>query len=320
MSVPSSLPRVLMLVAAAACWGFGTVLSKQMLAEVAPLTLLPVQLLASSAFLAVVSRASGTRLTWSPQLRRLTALGVLNPGASYALGLLGLTAVSASLSVLLWATEPVLILVLAVVVLRERVPPALLAVLAVALVGVLLVVYRPGAAGTAAGIGLTVAAVAACAVYTVLARRLLLDDASVSVALAQQVAALGFAVVLLLVVRMAGNPGGAADLAALPLQTWVAAAGSGVLYYGLAFWLYLAALRRVPASVAGSFITLVPVFGVAGGYAVGDRLSERQWIGAAVVVVAMLLVAVHEGRAERSVPTPQRKDGQPPRGWRARLP
>ncbi len=31
---------------------------------------------------------------------------------------------------------------------------------------------------------------------------------------------------------------------------------------------------------------LVPVFGIAAGYLVGNRLSDRQWIGAAIVVVA----------------------------------
>lgn len=293
MSEPSGTSRVLLLalVAAAACWGVGTVVSKQMLAQVAPLTLLPVQLLASCVFLAVVSRGSGHRITWSPQLRRLTALGVLNPGLSYALALLGLTAISASMSVLLWATEPVLIVLLAVVFLRERVPVALLVPIAVAFAGVLMVVYRPGAAGTTAGVGLTVGAVAACALYTVLARRLLLDDASVSVALVQQLAALGFAVLLLLAVRVVGNPDGLADLNGLPPQTWLAAAASGVLYYGLAFWLYLTALRGVPASVAGSFITLVPVFGVAAGHLVGERLTDRQWVGAVVVVLAMTMVA-----------------------------
>lgn len=288
-----SYSRVLMLVGAAACWGVGTVLTKQVLADVAPLTLLPMQLLASCLFLLVVSMAGRTRITWSPQLRRLTALGVLNPGLAYALGLLGLASISASMSVLLWAAEPVLILLLAVVLLRERVPMPLVASMAIAVAGVLLVVYRPGAAGTGAGVALTLGAVACCALYTVLARRLLLDDASVSVALAQQVAALVFALVLLTGSVAAG---GSIDAATLSPGTWLAAAGSGILYYGLAFWLYLRALREVSASVAGSFITLVPVFGVAAGHLVGERLSDRQWVGAAVVVGAMLFVAVQQVR------------------------
>ena len=291
-----SLHRVQMLIAAAACWGVGTVITKQVLSDIAPLTLLPIQLAASCVFLTLVSRASRTRISWSPQMRRLSGIGILKPGIAYALGLVGLTSISASMSVLLWATEPVLIVLLAVVVLREHVPATLTVPLAVAVLGVLLVVYQPGAAGTAVGVALTVAAVTACALYTVLARRLMLDDASLSIVLVQQAAALGFAVLLVAVGEVV--TGRALDIGSLTPQAWLAGAASGVLYYGLAFWFYLSGLRQVPASVAGSFITLVPVFGVAAGYVVGERLSPVQWLGAMIVVVAVAVVALRQSRAD----------------------
>jgi len=50
-----------MLVAATACWGVGTVVTKQVLDDVAPLTLLPVQLTASCLLLAGVSLLTRTR-------------------------------------------------------------------------------------------------------------------------------------------------------------------------------------------------------------------------------------------------------------------
>jgi probable blue pigment (indigoidine) exporter len=296
--MPSRQPlhRVYMLIAAAACWGVGTVITKQVLSDIAPLTLLPIQLAASCVFLTLVSRASRTNITWSPQMRRLSGLGILNPGIAYALGLVGLTSISASMSVLLWATEPVLIVLLAVVALREHVPATLAVPLAVAVLGVLLVVYQPGAAGNAVGVALTLAAVSACALYTVLARRLMLDDASLSIVLVQQAAALGFAVLLVAMGEVV--TGRALDIGSLTPQAWLAGAASGVLYYGLAFWFYLSGLRQVPASVAGSFITLVPVFGVAAGYIVGERLSPVQWLGAMVVVVAVAVVALAQGRTD----------------------
>jgi probable blue pigment (indigoidine) exporter len=296
--MPSRQPlhRVYMLIAAAACWGVGTVITKQVLSDIAPLTLLPIQLAASCVFLTLVSRASRTNITWSPQMRRLSGLGILNPGIAYALGLVGLTSISASMSVLLWATEPVLIVLLAVVALREHVPATLAVPLAVAVLGVLLVVYQPGAAGNAVGAALTLAAVSACALYTVLARRLMLDDASLSIVLVQQAAALGFAVLLVAMGEVV--TGRALDIGSLTPQAWLAGAASGVLYYGLAFWFYLSGLRQVPASVAGSFITLVPVFGVAAGYIVGERLSPVQWLGAMVVVVAVAVVALAQGRTD----------------------
>ena len=191
------------LVAAAACWGLGTVVSKQVVDDVAPLTLLPMQLAASCVFLLLITLVRREPFGWTPPMRRLAALGVLNPGLAYALGLIGLTTITASMSVLLWALEPVVILLLAALVLRELIPTALAASVAVAIPGVLLVVYQPGATGDAVGITLTLVSIGFCALYTVLTRRLMLDDSSLTVVLAQQVAALVFAVVLASVVDAA---------------------------------------------------------------------------------------------------------------------
>lgn len=287
-----SYSRVPLLVAATACWGTGTVVTKQVLDSVEPPTLLPLQLAASCLFLLAAVRISSTRVIWSPQMTRLTLLGILNPGAAYALGLLGLASITASMSVLLWAAEPVLILLLAAAVLREHVPLALAAAIAVAVLGVVLVVYQPGATGDAVGVALTLAAVGACALYTVLTRRLLIDDASLPVVLTQQAAALGFAVVLAAIVQGAGGDGW--STASMTPLTWVGAAASGILYYGAAFWFYLAGLRQVPASVAGAFLPLIPVFGVGAAYLTGERLDPRQWLGAALVVGATVVVTTRQ--------------------------
>ena len=284
MPESTSYRHALLIVSATACWGGGTVLSKQVLDRgVAPLTLLAIELAASTLLLGLGALVLGVRPHWSPAFARLALLGVLNPGVAYAFGLLGLVTITASLSVLLWATEPVLIMLLAVLLLRERIAAATMIAVAVALVGVLLVLYRPGASGDGIGICLTVGAVSACAFYTVLTRRLLLDDSSLEVVLVQQGAALCFAVTLVGVAWVVGitNLGMPVDLA-----TWRLAAVSGMVYYGLAFWFFIGGLRGVPASVAGSLFPLIPVFGIAAGYLVGDRLSDRQWVGAAMVVGA----------------------------------
>ena len=95
---------VLALIGAAAAWGIATVITRA-LSEIPPLTLLPVQLAVSVALLSTVLVVDRKHLTWPAGLRRLGLLGILNPGISYALGLVGLTLITASLSVLLWATS-----------------------------------------------------------------------------------------------------------------------------------------------------------------------------------------------------------------------
>src|SRR5688572_7203623 len=76
------------LVAATACWGVATAISKRAVDEIAPLTLLPIQLAVSVAILAVAFLIEGRGLP-SEHRRPLAMLGVLNPGLSYALGLAG---------------------------------------------------------------------------------------------------------------------------------------------------------------------------------------------------------------------------------------
>ena len=81
------------------------------------------------------------------------------------------TSISASLSVLLWALEPLVILLLAAVVLRERSGWLVLGLSAVAIGGLGLIAFEPTTTGDALGVGLTVAGVLCCAVYTIVARR-----------------------------------------------------------------------------------------------------------------------------------------------------
>jgi probable blue pigment (indigoidine) exporter len=274
---------------AAASWGLGTVVSKRAVEEIPPLQLLPIQLAASLVALALLMRARGIPLRDPTMPSVLPRLGILNPGLAYALSLLGLVHITASLSVLLWATEPVLILVLAAIVLRERVGPSFIALSAVAVIGMLLVIYQPGTGGDGLGVALTLAGVACCAVYTIIARRWL-DDASstATVVFGQQAYALAFALILAVGLRFAtgeGLPSG------ITLVGWISAVGSGILYYGLAYWFYLSALRDVAASTAATSFYLIPVFGVAGGMLLlGERLTALQWVGAIVVLVAVALI------------------------------
>jgi probable blue pigment (indigoidine) exporter len=155
--------------------GIATAVSKSTLSAFDPLVLLVVQLSASTVFVTLALLARREPVPRTGQTTRLALLGLLNPGLAYALSLAGLTSISASLSVLLWAGEPLLILVLAVLIFKDRVTPVMAVLMvAAAFTGVLLIIQQRGG-GTTPGIALTVAGVACCALYTVLCRRLLLD-------------------------------------------------------------------------------------------------------------------------------------------------
>jgi drug/metabolite transporter (DMT)-like permease len=283
----SSIPRrtVLYLIIAAACWGLGTVISKRAIGEIPPLTLLPIQLAASLAVLATWMRLRGLPFRDPSASPLLGRLGIVNPGLAYGLSLLGLVHITASVSVMVWAIEPILILLLAAIYLRERVGPLVLLLSMVAVAGMLLVVYQPGIGGSALGVLLSLAGVACCAIYTVATRRWLASaDSTAQVVLAQEAHALVFTAALVAGVAVLGGPGVPGGVSA---AAWVSAIASGILYYAVAYGFYLSALRRVPASIAATSFYLIPVFGVAGGNLfLGEQLQTTQWVGAVLVLVA----------------------------------
>jgi drug/metabolite transporter (DMT)-like permease len=284
---PADLGRLAL---AATCWGLGTVISKAALDEIAPAVLLPIQLTASVIVLVLVMRWRGVPLRGDAPAA-LGRLGILNPGVAYTLGLLGLATITASLAVLLWVLEPLLILVLATRFLGERLTPAIVVGSSAGLIGVAFVLYQPSAGNSElAGVALTFAGVICCAVYTILTRRLIPDARETSqVVVAQQAYSLAFVVVVAAIAVLVQG----SDLLARPSWTaWAAAIASGLLYYAGAYWFYLGALKRVPASIAAASFYLIPVVGVAAAWLLlGERLEPYQWLGVVIVLASVIVVA-----------------------------
>ena len=170
---------------------------------------------------------------------------------------------------------------------RERITPALVALSMAAVGGIALVVYDPATIGGGiVGVLLAVAGVGCCAAYTVITRRYIPGARETSqVVLAQQAYAFALALVLVAIVAVAG---GSPIPGAISPTAVGSAVLSGVLYYAAAYWLYLGALRRVPASIASASFYLIPIVGVAaGGVLLGERLGPTQWVGAAVVLASV---------------------------------
>lgn len=287
---------------AATCWGLGTVIAKAALDELPPITLLAIQLASSLAILAVwLRRQRGPQREVVPT--RLARLGLLNPGLAYALSLLGLVTIGASVSVLLWVLEPILIAVLAATFLRERLTPSFAALSVVALTGVAVVLWDPAAtSGEVVGVALTLAGVVCCAVYTVLTRRFLPGARETgAVVFAQQAHAFVLALALVGLVAVVGGAVWSGGITVVGLASAIA---SGALYYAGAYWCYLGALRRVPAAFASVSFYLIPVVGlVASAILLGEQLVPRQWLGAAIVLAAVALIAWN-GRAGWVVAAP----------------
>lgn len=282
---------IMALVLAAACWGAATVITKHVLTDIPPLTLLVLQLTISVSFLWMIVFAQRLRLPQRGDIVRIGGIGILNPGLAYTFGLLGLSSTTASMSTLLWAAEPILILVLAWLILRERLTRRLIAFSLLAISGVVLVArIDVGVDQTSLvlGNGLILIGVACCALYTVLTRRMLTNLDPLLIVILQQTLALAWALAIWPVEWARGE---AVGLTTISLATWGWATLSGVLYYALAFWCYIIGLKQLPASTVGMFLNLIPIFGVGGAYLfLGERLTVVQWIGGGLILLAVVMV------------------------------
>ena len=295
------------LVAASACWGLATVITKHILTSIAPITLLTIQLIVSVSLLWSLVFFKERQLPEKNRWLKVGWLGLLNPGISYTLSLVGLTTTTASMSTLLWASEPVLILLLAWWILREKLTRKLFLLSLVAILGVVLIsglVTGDWAAGNLSGNLLILGGVLCCAFYTVLTRQVGQDfDPLVAVTLQQTVALIW----ALMLIPFEWNIGGLINLGELGASNWFWAGTSGVVYYALAFWFYLQGLARMRASMVGVFINLIPVFGIGGAYLfLGERLTLIQWIGAGAILLSVFAILFFNDLADNLQKSPAR--------------
>jgi drug/metabolite transporter (DMT)-like permease len=289
------------MVAAAACWGLATVLSKYVLNTLPPLTTLSLQLCGSISFLWLMVLVQRVRVAPGREGWLAAACGLFEPGLAYVVVLAGLAMTSAADASLIGATEPLLVALLAWLLLRQR--PVLRVWLAIVIagVGIVLVGGEQASTDAIAGDGTPAALVGDALVFvgTLLAAVYVVLTARLAVALpAVLVAALQQTVGLLLVAPLWG----AALL--LGLETLPAAISpsmmalaliSGVVQYALAFWFYLLGVRGLPLGQAALFLALIPLFGVAGAVLfLGEPLSMAQGTGCALVVLAIVTGARRE--------------------------
>jgi drug/metabolite transporter (DMT)-like permease len=271
---------------ATVCWGSAIVMSKDALQVLSPDTLLVVQLLASTVFVWTVLLCRRTpRLPWRTSVK-IGALGWLEPGLAYFFSLAGLASTRAGIASLLQATEAFMVMVLASVLLRQRLKPIAVLLGVMALIGVVLATgigLGGGADQPSIGGPLLVLLGTFCAaLYVTLSSRLVGDHEPLYMVGMQQLFALPLALALAF-----REPFALAPLAKGPLALIIA---SGILQYSLAFWFYLLAMRHLSARTAGMFLSLIPIIALVGAYVfLGEALRVGQWAGVAIVLAAILL-------------------------------
>jgi len=128
--ISSSKKGVAAATLASLCWGSAIVMSKHALDDVSPITLLALQLCASTVFLWLVILLLRIKIPNIMTLAPIAILGLLEPGLAYLLGLIGLTDVSAGSATLIFASEAILIVIVSALLFRQ-IPTVMFASLSV---------------------------------------------------------------------------------------------------------------------------------------------------------------------------------------------
>ena len=189
------------------------------------------------------------------------------------------------------------IAVLAAIFLRERLAARKLTGIAVSIGGVVLItgVGDEMTAGTVVGDLFIVASTLSWAGYTLLGKRLTPSHSAGVIT----TASIGWGLVFLL--PLAVVEAIVVSAPELSLVGVLALAYLGIGASGATFLLWNHALNAVGASVAGTFLNLIPVFGVAFALLAGESLSLAQVAGGAVVGLGVWLAA-SERRSRAAVP------------------
>ena len=237
----------------------------------------------------------------SSRWRTYALLGLLEPALSYVLYNLGLARTSAVHGALLEALDALLVVLLAALLLGERLRPSIAVSLVLGLLGALLVAVTPGAEGpdppSRLGDGLVVSGIVAAAFYSIAVRRFGGQEPALTVTAYQFLAASAAVAPLVLASWLLRGSG-------LPQATpghLAAAVGSGLLGTAGAYLLFNVGIARVPAGRAALVFNLVPVFGtLAAVVGLGERLDGVELAGGALILVSLVVLSrsgAEEGEA-----------------------
>jgi len=219
------------------------------------------------------------------EMGRLAALGFVSLTVYFSFENLGIARTSASEASILIATIPLFVVVLNIFTLRERTTARQWAGIALSFAGIAALVLLGGSGaggGSLMGNLLVLAASLSAAVYSILARRLLISRPALFVTTFQNL----FGALFMLPLALA-------EAALVGVRQPTPSAAGGVLFLTVvcsitAYLLLNYAFRFIAASRVAVFINLTPIVAVASAYVLlGERFTPGQALAAAVVVAGV---------------------------------
>lgn len=293
---------ILFVIAAAGTWGLTGVLSKYLLGSTAPMIVVLIQLSSSMLVSWVIITIKFEEVEITGKVLLASTLGVLHPGLSTVLGIVGLTHLDASTSSTIWALEAAMTMILASMMLAEKLKVVQIFLAIISIGGVFFLTMNSGQTRDLGeslyGMFLALIAVASCALYTVFSRQISRDSAAEPLLVVAGQQSIGL-LVSLAMFPFHWSIERISDLNVISIDIWLICALTGNLTFLVAMGLFLAALRHLPAGFASSFLILTPVFGLASAFLVlGEVLTGWQWGGVVIILVSVLGIQCTNSNSE----------------------
>ena len=269
------------LAAAGVLWGLSVPLSKLSLAWLTPGWLTAIRFAAAAPLLAFAGRR-GLREAMTPWIAISGAIGF---GAVIMLQNAGIEHTSVSHAAVLVGAVPLLVALIAAGLGQSSTKPLTWAGYGLAFAGIALVAGHAGSGATGPGDVLVLGSAALSAAFIAVQPRMLAGRDATAVTAVQFAA--GALVALPIAALTEGAPHTPAHAGSVLAVAALSVTGS------LAFPLFAFGQACVPAELAGTFVNLEPVVGVAVGWiAFGDSAAIGQLFGAAAVLLGIALSTV----------------------------
>jgi drug/metabolite transporter (DMT)-like permease len=202
-----------------------------------------------------------------------------------------LSRIPASVNAFLINTSVVYISLLAAAVLKERIPAGRIMAIALALVGMLLVVFNRGfrfeSAVDLLGCLFSILGAVVFSIYSVFGKKLLeRNDPVVVVTIAVAAGSL-------MLVVFAGLTVGYSSLPLVSGASWLLTVLIGVTMIGLAYPLWFVGLKRLPASQVSLYIYMAPLFAVLLSFIIlQETFGVLFWVGALLILGGIVLASI----------------------------
>jgi len=285
-------------ITAAAIWGGMYVVSDIVLKTIPPFTLLTIRLVMGALVLAPFVLRQQTRP--SPrEIIQLMLVGVIGFGISVGAQFVGTDKSTAVNGTLVTSASPAFILLFAALILRERLTMQRIAAVALATIGVVIIIDPANANFSDATFqGDVILAVAALTwgLYSVLVRKV---STRLDTLIVTFFAFLGG---LLLTI-----PAAALELPTRPIGTITPEIVLGVLYLGVvstagAMWLWNRSFALVDASIASLFFFAQPLVGtLLSVLLLNQQMTINLWVGSGLIAAGVLLSTYRRRKPELAV-------------------